>query len=512
MYTGLFEEPPAGEEELETRQCAAAVVSQSLESLLSHYSSFYRLKRAVCWLVKFANYLRKKDVQSVISVLDMESAENRLLKAVQSEAFASEIAAVRENKPVPASSSCRKFVTTLIDGLLCVGGRLKNSTTNANKHPIILPEHHITRLIIRDVHERNGHVGTNHTFTHLRRQFFLLCGYKQVRNVLKACVKCKKDHGLPMQQLMGDLPRERVEASQPPFTYVGVDYFGPFNVKYRRGTVKRYGCLFTCLVTRAVHIEIAHSLDSDGFIMALHRFMARRGKPSKIVSDNGTNFVGAEKELADEVKTINSKRLRDEMLMEAIDWQFIPPHAPHMGGVWERIVKSVKNVLRQLVGNRLLNDEELLTFMAEVEKILNDRPLTRMGSDARDEPPLTPSHLLLMRGNPCESQLDHEDNSIRRRWKIVQRIANAFYDRFVSEYLPTLQSRSKWSTVKDNIKVDDVVLVVEDDSARGQWPLGLVVKTEQSTDGLVRAAEVRFNGKTKRRPVTKLVLLERHCS
>ena len=113
--------------------------------------------------------------------------------------------------------------------------------------------------------------------------------------------------------------------------------------------MKRYGCLFTCLVTRAVHVEITHSLDSDGFIMALHRFMARRGKPVKIVSDNGTNFVGAETELSVEVKTINSKKLQDEMLLEAIDWQFNPPHAPHMGGVWERIIKSVKGILRQLV-------------------------------------------------------------------------------------------------------------------------------------------------------------------
>ena len=182
----------------------------------------------------------------------------------------------------------------------------------------------MTRLIILDAHKRNGHVGSNHTMTILRRRFFLLRGYKQVRNVLKACVQCMKHHGQPMQQMMSDLPKERVEASKPPFTFVGVDYFGPFNVKYRRGTVKRYGCLFTCLVTRAVHVEITHSLDSDGFIMALHRFMARRGKPVKIVSDNGTNFVGAEKELSDEVKTINSKRLQDEMLMESNRLEIYP--------------------------------------------------------------------------------------------------------------------------------------------------------------------------------------------
>ena len=402
-YTGLFEEPGPGEEVLETRQCAAASFSNVLDEFLTRYSNFYRLKRAVCWLVKFTNYLRKCKVEPAITIDEMVSAEDRVLKCLQNKEFGAEIAALRENRPIQASSKCREIFPTMRDGLMCVGGRLRNTTANAEKHPIILPEHHVTRLIIRNTHAKNGHAGSNHTLSVLRRRFFILHGYKQVRNVLKSCVDCMKHHGQPLQQLMGDLPKERVEPSQPSFTYVGVDYFGPFNVKFRRGTVKRYGCLFTCLVTRAVHIEIAHSLDSDGFIMALHRFIARRGKPVKIVSDNGTNFVGAERELADEVKTINSKRLQDEMLMEAIDWQFIPPHAPHMGGVWERIVKSVKGILRQLVGNRLLNDEELLTFMTEVEKILNDRPLTRMGSDPRDETPITPNHLLLLRRNCSES-------------------------------------------------------------------------------------------------------------
>ena len=329
-YTGLFEEPGVGVEVLETRQCAATSVLNSLDDLLNHYSSFYRLKRAVGWLIKFVKFLRTKNVDRTISVEDMESAEKRVLMCVQSKMFSNEISALLQNRPIEKSSQWREFLPKMMNGLLCVGGRLRNTTANAEKHPVILPEHYVTRLIIRETHTRNGHSGSNYTLSVLRRRFFLLRGYKQVRNVLKCCVECRRHHGQPMQQLMGDLPKERVEASQPPFTYVGVDYFGPFNVKFRRGTVKRYGCLFTCLVTRAVHIEIAHSLDSDGFIMALHRFIARRGKPVKIVSDNGTNFVGAEKELADEVKLINSKRLQDEMLMEAIDWQFTPPHAPHM--------------------------------------------------------------------------------------------------------------------------------------------------------------------------------------
>jgi transposase InsO family protein len=257
-----------------------------------------------------------------------------------------------------------------------------------------------------------------------------------------------------------------------------------------------------------VHIEVTHSLSSDSFLMALHRFIARRGKPQKLFSDNGTNFVAADRELAQEIREINGKKLRGELLMEAIEWSFNPPHAPHMGGVWERLVRSVKQILRHLVGTRLLNDEELTSFMCEAEKIMNDRPLTRLGSDPRDETPLTPNHLLLLRRG--DSTPLTEANHVRRRWQVIQQIANHFYERFVSEYVPQLQLRSKWATKKENLRVSDIVLVAEEDTPRGQWPLGIVEELEHSADGLVRAAKVRSGGKVKRRPIARLVLLERH--
>ena len=363
-------------------------------------------------------------------------------------------------------------------------------------------------MIIRDVHERNAHIGSNQVIATLHKKYHILKAYSQVKSVVNDCVQCKKHHAKPAEQLMGSLPKERVEVNNPPFTYVGVDYFGPMLVKYRRGTVKRYGCLFTCMVTRAVHIEVSHSLDSNSFLMALHRFMARRGKPTKIYSDNGTNFVAADRELAEGIQAINSKKLQNELVLEAIEWQFNPPHAPHMGGVWERLVRSVKGLLRHLVGERLLNDEELLSFLCEVEKILNDRPLTRMGSDARDITPLTPNHLLLLKANDCTPNT--EANHVRRRWQTVQEIANHFYKRFTSEYIPTLQQRTKWTSAKANLRVNDIVLIADEETTRGKWPLGIITAVEQSADGLVRAAIVRVNGKEKRRPINKLVFLERH--
>ena len=171
-------------------------------------------------------------------------------------------------------------------------------------------------------------------------------------------------------------------------------------------------------------------------------------------------------------------------------------------------MRSVKKLLRHLVGERLLNDEELVSFLCEVEKILNDRPLTRMGSDPRDATPLTPNHLLLLKSNDCSPNT--EANHVRRRWQTIQQIANMFYKRFTSEYIPQLQQRTKWTSVKENLKVNDIVLVADEDTPRGKWPLGIITDVELSSDGLVRAAVVRVNGKEKRRPINKLVFLEHH--
>ena len=506
-YERLFEEP-TGDQDLEVRTSCLAEKLMDLDSYICSFSNLHRLFKSVAWLTKFRKFLRHQQVTPNLTIQDLEDARLDLIKYVQEVHFADELECLSKGKPLLKSSPIRQLSPMIKDGLLCVGGRLSHASDDAVKFPVILPRHHLTTLIVRDIHERNVHVGTNHTLSVLRRDYYVLRGYSVVKSVVSDCVTCKKHHGKTMEQKMADLPAERVATADPPFLYVGVDYFGPMNVKFRRGSTKRYGCLFTCLVTRAIHIEIAHKLDSDSFLMALHRFMARRGKPSKIFSDNGSNFVAADKELADEIKQINSSKLADEMLVEAIEWSFNPPYAPHTGGAWERLIRSVKSVLRHLVQDRLLTDEELLSFMCEAEKVVNDRPLTRMGSDPSDPTPLTPSHLLLLRSNQCTSNT--EANYVRRRWQVVQEIANRFYERFVSEYLPELQVRQKWQDKKDSLQVNDVVLVAEEDLPRGQWPLGIVQSVEKSADDLVRAATVKVKNSVKRRAINKLVLLERH--
>ena len=508
-YSKVFPEPGTAEHELEIRvNLIEAELSAPATRLLERYGSYHRLCKAVAWMIKFAEFMKKRKPSKEITVEDLTAAEMAVVRCVQKESFPDEVEALAEGQQVAASSRLRSLDVFMDEqGVLRVGGRLGNSESGVERHPIVLAKHVVTTLIIRQLHERNAHVGANQTLSLVRKKYFIVRGYSVVKGVLRNCVGCKRLQGKTAGQKMSDLPAARTEVHQPPFTNVGVDYFGPLTVKFRRGTVKRWGCLFTCLVTRAVHVEIAHSMTSDSFLMAFHRFMARRGKPNKVYSDNGSNLVAAEQELKAEISAINSQRLQDEMLVEGISWHFIPPQAPHMGGVWERMVRGVKSAFRALLTHRLLTDEELLTFMTEAEKIVNDRPLTTVSSDPKDVTPLTPSDLLLLRGNSCRSQIAG-DNPLRTRWAVVQALGNSFYERFLSEYLPSLQERTKWTADQRQLKVNDVVLVVDPSLPRGQWPLGLVVEPLVSEDGRVRAARVKFRGQVLRRPAAQLVFLE----
>ncbi|XP_058948378.2 uncharacterized protein [Pocillopora verrucosa] len=310
---------------------------------------------------------------------------------------------------------------------------------------------------------------------------------------------------------MADLPKDRVTPA-PPFTYTGVDYFGPYMIKEGRKGLKRYGCLFTCLASRAVHIETANSLETDSFIQALRRFIARRGAIREIWSDNGTNFVGAKTELQQAVYEMNNEQIRSRLHLEGTDWIFNPPSASHMGGIWERQIRTTRKVLTVLLhehGSRL-DDESFRTLLCEVEAIINSRPLTFASSDPDDLNPLSPSNLLTMKTSvvlPPAGVFQRADVYMRRRWRRVQYLANLFWTRWKREYLPTLQPRSKWNSPKRNLAVGDVVLLKDDNCPRSVWPMGRVISAESDKKGLVRTVHLKTQTSQLRRPVDKVVLL-----
>lgn len=360
--------------------------------------------------------------------------------------------------------------------------------------------------------------------------FWITGGSSTVSSIIASCVKCHKLRGAVQEQRMADLPKDRVE-SAPPFTSCGVDYFGPFMVKVGRKEVKRYGALFTCMASRAIHIEVAHSLDTDSFLNAYRRFVSRRGPIRQLRSDQGTNFVGARRELKEALEEMSVDRVKKELLKDNcdfIEFKMNVPSASHMGGVWERQIRTVRNVLASLLQDNgaQLDDEALQTLMCEAEAIVNSRPLTvDQLTDPASPSPLTPNHLLTTKSKVLlapPGSFQSADLYSTRRWRRVQHLINEFWSRWRKEYLVTLQQRQRWTRTRKNLEVNDIVIIKDDNTARNCWQLARVSATYPSSDGLVRKVQVALadsclDKKGKRtaqlryleRPVQKLVLLLR---
>ena len=319
---------------------------------------------------------------------------------------------------------------------------------------------------------------------------------------------------------MADLPPDRAEC-MPPFTYCGMDLFGPFLVKERRTKIKRYGVIFTCLATRAVHIEMAYALTTDSFIQSLRKFLAIRGPVRILRCDNGTNFVGANKELARAAESIQSPQLKEFALKNNCDLEFKmnPPGASHMGGAWERLIGVVRSVLGAILdqhGERL-DDNSLSTLLYEVAAVINSRPLSLDHvTDPGHPEPLTPNHLLTGKSRvvvPPPGEFSQSDIYSIKRWRCVQELTNQFWQRWRKEYLQYLQIRSKWQRKEREMRVGDVVLLSDNNAPRNEWKRGMVEEVIVSKDGFVRAVKLRIGRKedgaesTLTRPVHKLVLL-----
>ena len=510
---------PILEEDVELKKTSwCGLVRSPAESLPDpeKFSSWTRYRRVIAWTCRFIHNARLPNcsrIKGPLSVSELNRAEVLAVKCSQRKCFPDDFEALSKNLPLPPKSSLLAFTPYLDeDGLIRVGGRLRKAPLpEETRHPVILdPKSEVTRLVILHHHLKSRCAGDAQVLNNVRQRYWILQGLRAVRKVSHSCRTCRWRRALPRPPVMADLPTPRLGYSLPPFTNTGVDYFGPICVKSGRKTEKRYGVLFTCMTTRAVHIEIAHSLETDAYIMAMQRMVSRRGRPAHIWSDNGTNFVGAEREIQDALKRLNKQRITDELSQHGVQWHFNPPAAPHFGGVWERLVKSVKRALKAVAGNQRVTDETLLTFMAEAESLVNSRPLTHVSSDCNDLEALTPNHFLLGRANmniPLDVVTDR-DLCSRKRWKHAQVMANHFWERWLREYLPSLTVRPKWRRQSRDIAEGDLVLVVTDNLPRGRWPLARVTRVVHSDDGRVRSAEIKTKAGVYVRPVTKLCLLE----
>ena len=293
-----------------------------------------------------------------------------------------------------------------------------------------------------------------------------------VQKVLNKCFTCRKFNSQPKPQIMGPLPTERLQINKPPFSATGVDYFGPIIIqrgKYRRQNsvqIKRYGAVFNCLITRAVHLEVA-DLSTKCFILALRRFIACHGHPNVLYSDNGLNFVGVNKELHKLISSFNKNKINN-FLKDNTEWKFIPSNSPWMGACWESIVKIVKRALKTVTKDRPVTEECLNTFLNKVESTVNNRPLLELTDNIEDLSVLTPNHFLIGSQSSYNFSNIKEENefNFKSKWKSVNALHSMFWKRFIQEYIPTLNIRRKWSTHQRNVKVNDIVLLKSENLKR----------------------------------------------
>ena len=269
---------------------------------------------------------------------------------------------------------------------------------------------------------------------------------------------------------------------------------------------------------RAVHLELASDLTTDAFIACLRRFISRRGKPTLIWSDNGTNFVGAANELRELVEFLKSQQVQGQISAfcstQKIQWKFIPEHAPHFGGIWEATVKSFKSHLRKVASSVRLTFEEMTTVLAQIEACLNSCPLVTLPSDDDGIEALTPGHFLI--GRPVEALPDpalaYRSISILSRWQLCQALVRHLWQRWSSDYLDSLRRTAKWHRPSANLQVGDVVILREDNVTPAKWPLARVMIAHKGQDSLVRVVTVKTSTGTYRRPVRKGVLLPTRTS
>lgn len=499
---------------LSTKESQSTNKIKNEESIMYRFSNLTKLKRVVAYCRRFIYNSKSKTnrLSGELTIQEMEDALLCLIKLAQLESFPEEVDILRKDKSFKTKHKLQAL-TPFLDNqeIIRVGGRLKNSHLKfGSKHPILLSgKHQLSRLIFQYEHKQLLHAGPQLLLASVRQKYWITSGIRTAKATVKNCIKCYRFNPKPTYPIMADLPEKRVTVMNP-FHVTGIDYAGPFLLKDRKGrgskNIKGYVCVFICFTVKAIHLELVTDLSSETFISALRRFCARRGKPSHIYSDNGTNFVGAQRELTELFKE-NEKNISLYCSSENITWHFIPPNSPHFGGLWESAVKSVKHHLLRSLNQSHLTYEEFQTILIQVEGIVNSRPLYPMSSDPNDLEPLTPSHFLIGKSLitlPDPNLLDIKSSKLSR-FQLLQQICQSYWRRWSTEYLSTLQQRHKWSKNNpNNIKVGTMVIIKQDNLPSYNWLLGRVISVHPGDDGVVRVVTVKTPRGTLKRSITKI--------
>lgn len=494
-------------EELKRKVICAMVMEQDanvLSNLIERISSFYKVVRIIGWSIRFATRVRSNREQPSslsLSLEEIDYAERLLVQHLQSLQFAEELVRLRSNQMIPRGSKLRSLSPFLDEhGILRVGGRLSRSELPfAEKHPIILSFIPILGSVIHHHHLAVCHGGPVLTLGNLRKRFWILNGTQVVKKYVRSCLVCHRFRPRLMQQMMAALPPPRISLSKA-FFNTGVDFAGPVTLKAEVGrgsrNYKAYIAVFVCLATKAIHLEVIGSLSADSFLAALRRFVGRRGPVAHLYSDNGTNNVGVFRRL---------DAIQEKMQKESLKWSFIPPGAPHFGGLWEAGVKSMKTHLKKTLSTTTCTFEELSTVVVQVEAVLNARPLCPFSGDVEDVDALTPMHFLTGHQYvPLPEEDEAEGAQLTNRFAYLQSLFHNICHRYKEEYVTRLQQRPKWLGPKPAIAIGQLVLISDENLVSSKWPLGRVVNIHPGPDDITRVVTLLTKDGVKKRPIAKL--------
>ena len=495
-------------------------------NFLEKYSSFHKLTRVLAWIKRFVHNVQcAKELRELsLDLTSKESSDamNNLLQSSQRETYTVAFECVEKRKLLPNNHPLSRYDLVINkDGLLCVTGRVrsKDDTKSPRAYIPLSIKSPIVRLYLHTMHVTLSHPGIatmmailaeDHVIPHLRNHLKLISRH---------CVFCQRAYARTTHQRMGMLPLFRTEPA-PPFSRTGIDFAGPFLVHRgnpRKPTrVKVYAALFVCFTTKAVHLELCSDLTAEAFLAALTRFCARIGTPLHLITDNGSNFLGAKKELEEVQKLLNhpvtTHRLSRLSTEKGLQWHLSPPRAPHFGGLWEAGVKAMKTLLRKVVGSLSLSFEELTTVLAEAEAVLNSRPLIPLNTnDPGEDLSLTAGHFLIGRPlcAPPQARVDQTTKlSNLKRWNLVRRLNADLWKLWKGRYLQSLIARAKWKRPEREFHVNDIVIIKDDETfGHRTWPLARITKLFQGQDNLTRVVDLSCRGKTYRRSTDRLVLL-----
>lgn len=486
--------------------------------ILGKFENLNRLLYFTALVLRLRDKIKRQPMATgPITAEEMEKAETHWIRFIQLHSFGHEISKLKANRTVPKSSPLLNLTPFIDDnGILRMHGRVQNVELIQQTNAIILPsKSRFAFLVIRDAHEQQvNHGGVQLTLRAIRNRFYIIHARSQVNKVISRCIVCFRSKKRLITQKMANLPLFRTVPARP-FTFTGCDFAGPFQIKLNENrnasTTKGYIALFICLTTKAVHFEVVGDLSLAEYVMAFENFISRRGIPSTMYTDNGTNLVGGEREIQTLYDQFMSQtnELTRTMAFKRIKFKRIPARASHMGGIWERAVGLMKYHLSRVMKNTKLTTRRFDHVLKKIECSLNSRPLWAVTHNADDVEVITPSHFFNFEAINTLPRPDISHIKMNRldQYQYLHRLYLDFWKTWSKEYVELLQTRQKWQEKKPNIKVGSIVVISEDNLPPCRWSLGRVVATYPAKDGLIRVVDVKCGNTILKRPIHRLGLL-----